>query len=763
MSDPRPEWDDERLGAAFATRAARTPEAPIDLVDEIRRAIDRVPTRSTARHGMLAVAAVVALAIGVAALAIVGRPLAQHSGPGPTTAVHAALGEPISVPEAIALRDASASDREIVVAGFQSATPPVPCPAPVGPANPTLLRCPESLAWLMARPELLWTTSGSSTSGGPPNGPAFHASYATVERGFADDPAKPVAVVVVGHFHDRRAALCEPASVVECGKTFIVDGVTFVNGGPRSITTLRRNERWDEATQTTVRIPPSDLEEDVDRLVLAQVLDGSILSRQLVTIDQVTGVEPVLANDDVVPHIGNPDTLIWIVIVLGLRDGVPTVRTFALMDGSNWFAEVTSKGAVMLERRASGGPSAPPPAIASADPTAFDSAPTSVLGIKVRDIATVMRDRRADFGDLGRDEFSIRAWYVGPNPSASCEPASPQIHPPTPPCDAARHWLVDRPEQLGAEVGQLRTNPEHWPPVLNPLLPVDVPFDVPATWSDDVPVPAPVIVLGHFEDMRVDTYAANLYFVIDALAWTRERPTRGLDSVTRLSSSGTEDPASVLARIDGIAGTTAVATWATVVDAPDFAALDPRAAENMPEFTSGRPVWVVRRLIESEMDGRQRLAVEWAFTADGGQRAWITPSPDSEPDLATTMNLHDLDPRTRIVRVFDYDQLVRSVRSAHSGESFAWRPTWPDRAGSLEVARGRTNWEIAIRWRSGSCDPEWSVLVNRLVDPPGVYIQPQTFGDYCPDEKHRRIIVIEFDQPVGLDQVKSSDPNGSGG
>lgn len=775
MTQSRPDWDDERLGAAFAARAAGAPPVPSDLASSV---MDRVGAGASGNRRFAPwLTAAAGIAIVIAAAAVFGVQPSRHfpasvptlpgktesGGVGPTASVGASLVEPISVAAAITVRDGGRdTGRELVVDGYLSPAPTLACPFIPADQNPTRIVCPQSFQWLMDEPEILMAVGPNETLGGPPKGAAIHPSFALVEPPTVPIPAtgavEPLPVVLIGHFHDRRAALCEPADLAACGDAFIVDRVAAVNGEPRGVLTRLRNERFDDATQRQVTEQPIDLQEDVDRLVLADVRGGSILSRQLVTIDQVIGIEPVLKDDGVVPHIGNPATLMWIVTVLAPGD-VPRARTFALMDGSNWFGEVTANGMVMIERsglRAPPGGSGMP--IPSADPSAFDVAPTSVLGIPVRDIATVERDRRAVLDDLGRDELAIRGWYVSPDPTKPCQPMLPAIHPPTPPCDGGRHWLLDRPDQLLTEAGQARTNPEHWPPVLNPILPVDVPFEVAPTWAGGVVNPLPVIVLGHFLDNRVETYAGNVYFVIDALAWTRDRPNASIDALTRLTNAATEDPGAVVARIAEVSPNDALATWTTVVDAADFAALEPRTAADAPEFTSGAPVWIVRRLIHSEMDGRPRLAIEWSYTADRGNRIWMTETPDSSPDLATTMDLHDLDARTRLVRVVDYDAQVVSVRST-AGLKLSWHRIEPREAG-LDVARGATDREVAIRWTSGACDPEWQILLRSIAGG-NVNVEIRTFGEFCPGDRGTSSVVLEFDRPIDPDALTTTyNPSG---
>lgn len=746
MTDLRPEWDDERLRAAFRVRAELAPIPPIDLGDAVLERLDRrrVPT---SRVGWLAAAAGVAVLVGIGSVMGV-RPSPRAPAPAPTSLVESALGQPLTVSEALALP--GDTDREVAVTGFlwSSTMTAVPCPVSPEPPNPTFLRCPETLTWIVER------APGGGARGVEPAGPAFHPSFALVDApslaSAPDGSAVPLPVVLVGHFDDRRAEFCSDANRAICRQTFVVDRVAVVNGGQRMVATVRRVQRFDDRTQTMVTETPRDLEADVDRLVLRYASGGTIESRLLVTLDQVTRVEPVLADDQVIAHLGNPAGLMWLVTVVEVRGAVAVPRTFALLDGTNWLAEITADGTVMHEREvAAPVPSdGAQPISPSADPHAFDGAPTSVLGIPVRDIATLERDRRADVGDLGRDEIAIRAWYVAPRPGVDCPPTSAVGV--APPCDEARHWLLDRPDQLGLEPGQGRADPDHWPPVLNPLVPIDVPFDVGETWSRGKATPQPVIVLGHFEDHRVRTYAGNLWFVVDALAWTKAQGSLAVDSLVRLTPSTTEDAAAVLARIETVTDTPAAATWTTVVDAATFATLDPRVAEDAPEFTTGGPVWIVRRLVNDVMDGRTRLAIQWAYTADGGSRVWLTSQPDAPADLATTIDLKAPDAVTDVIRVFDYGIGVTAVRRA-SDSALDWQRI-EDRDAQIDVARGRSEREVAVRWGSGTCDRAWDVrLQPRSGDPATIDVDVRTFDDYCPERPVTRSVLLVFDHAVDLD------------
>src|SRR4029078_6641533 len=96
-----------------------------------------------------------------------------------------------------------------------------------------------------------------------------------------------------GLFTPRGAPLGEAVSQPEtpCGDVFVVDRVAAVNGEPRPVATRLDNVRFDDATQQQVTHPPRDLVADVDQLAIDAVPGGSILSRQLVVINRVIGIE----------------------------------------------------------------------------------------------------------------------------------------------------------------------------------------------------------------------------------------------------------------------------------------------------------------------------------------------------------------------------------------------------------------------------------------------------------------------------------------
>jgi hypothetical protein len=743
---PESDWTEERLEAAFAARAAAAPTTPPQLGDDV---LVHLPPRGSSGErwrwvSLIAAAIAVAVVVGIGGLpdakpaqpglaapsAAASDSTSASDGPAtptPASAVLAALGDPLTVSEALAVRVSGDRYREIRVRGYLSHAPVIYCPLVVGPGNPTIITCPANWQWLMEQLE----TIGSNG----PAGPAIHASFALVEPplplGQTSDP--PVQVELIGHFNDRRASLCDAMNA--CEETFVVDRTLEVGGNPMPVRTINHTGR-----------DLKDIDEDLDALVAGAAPGAVVLSRQVVEIKPSFAIEPVLADDPVLSA-WDPAGPLWLVIAVDLRPAGAIARTFALIDGSDWFAEVTANGAKYLDRTAVTPSDGPQPQLPTGDPSAFDAAPTSMLGIPVRNIATLEAMRATSMDQLGRAEQAVRAWYLGPPPGISCTSIVPAIHPPTPPCDEARHWLLDDPHQYGVEQGQLRLNPaaDHLPPVLNPLFAIDVAFDVGETWHDGVPVPRPVIVLGHFADHRVDTYAGNLYFVIDALAWTPNRPAGSLDSVVRLTSSATEDVAAVLGRIAEVAPKEAVATWVTVVDASDFAELDRRSME-MPEFTSGVPVWLVARLAPDERDGR--LAVEWAWTADHGQRVWRTECADCSPDLATTL---DVDVDGTLVRVFDYDQVITSAGTSDGLSGLDWHQPHGNATDSMDVARGRTDREVVLRWRTNDCGATWSLTVGRFTEG-RVYFSP-SISEECNGDPVVLGIVLEFKDAVDIDKI----------
>jgi hypothetical protein len=751
---PPRDWDDDRLEAAFAARSAATPPTPSDLVDEALARIQRGERRAIAWPRVAFTGAVAALVVVLAGSTLLrtDEPLPGASKPpgatdGAPTAEAAdvvleALGDPITVSEALAIRDSEIDQQEILVKGFLSPPPSVQCMALTLHPHPLMPPICSAWQWLMESPEQFVPTGSSVVSGGPA-GPVLVPSFALVASAYGPlirNVESPVPIVLMGHFNDRRASFCGDKQE-QCLDTFLVDRLVEVNGVAHPVRTNNLGAHI-----------PEDPESDVDALVATAAPTAGIVSRQLVTAAQALDLEPVLKQDQIVPYIDR-SKLVWLVTTVDLSD-VPYARTFMLLDGSSWFAEITRSGAVMHER------SAPAPTRGAvlgptAEPDGFAGAPFSVAGIRVEGVSEITRKLRAEDSTILREEHAVRGWYIAPRPGVICDPTLPPVHAPTPPCDEARHWLLTDPQLYGVEEGQLRRDPVGVATILNPLLPVDVPLDVGETWRGDVPVPQPVVVLGHFNDSRVNGYRSDAYFVIDALAWSRTD--RALDRVTRMTPAATEDPSTVAARIDAISSEEPLATWLTAMDAADFAIVESsNAAGEAREFTSGPPVWIVQRLVLREDELEPEFAIETGYTADHGTRVWWRPTLDWYLDLATTIDFPDLDEYTDVLKVFDYSDVVVSIGSAEGRSGLSWRKAGPA-TGDYEVARGRTDREVVVRWRGRECAGSQRLNVADLGNG-GIRLEPREVGPTCTSGDVWRQVVIEFDHPVDVDRFRTGDP-----
>ena len=82
------------------------------------------------------------------------------------------------------------------------------------------------------------------------------------------------------------------------------------------------------------------------------------------------------------------------------------------------------------------------------------------------------------------------------------------------------------------------------------------------------------------------------------------------------------------------------------------------------------------------------------------------------------------------------------------------RPDWQrieDHRAGIDVARGRSVREVAIRWTSGACDRDWQVrLQPRVGDSGSISIDLGTFDEYCPQDPVARSVVLVFEHPVDL-------------
>jgi hypothetical protein len=266
------DWDDERLGAAFADRYDRP--APRDLDQETLRRVGETRRRPAwwphierrpqdrlvgAAVAVVAVVALVATVVlprasseptGSAAVssepgnvASPGRdsPSLQAIRPSPfvdgfATDVAGLKVRPIGdVPRLLA--DPTVGDTELAIAGWYSASDLVlPCPYQAEPISAVEIRCPDVHAWLSATDRPILSPSGSLDQATDPAGLLALRFIAPAEPVGGDGGPRvamnttPQAVVVVGHFHDERSARCPSAERLTCEQTFVVDVTSSAYG-----------------------------------------------------------------------------------------------------------------------------------------------------------------------------------------------------------------------------------------------------------------------------------------------------------------------------------------------------------------------------------------------------------------------------------------------------------------------------------------------------------------------------------------------------
>lgn len=349
------DWDDDRLTAAFHTRFDHS--APPTVARAVQGAIaGTTPARFhaferlQARH--LATAAVVIVLVGAltVALADIGR-----LGGGPSTparsgadATAGASATPtaqaitglafdlpvIQVTDAIAIRNAGTDDRELAVQGW-FASMMASCPAPnVNPINPLQVGCPDGFVWLMERAESVASRSGNQTTFSAPSGPALNPDMDDIDRSWepadsgldANGDSTPLDVVFVGHFDDRRAALCPKAEVDACRDRFVVDAVASVRGVPQPLSVVRYAS-------------PTSPVAEVEAIVANEAPQSPILSALVVDGNdpRLTESEPTLANGQG-RLIERP--ILWVVRVLESE----RVVTYIVVDGTDAIYEMTQDG-----------------------------------------------------------------------------------------------------------------------------------------------------------------------------------------------------------------------------------------------------------------------------------------------------------------------------------------------------------------------------------------------------------------------------------
>ena len=173
------------------------------------------------------------LAVAIAAIVLtraVGLGPAAPSASFPGTVE----GHPvITVSEAI-LHRANGDASDLSVEGWYQQPFLFGCPMPQAPEVPNIEGCTSHAGWLLERPEAVVHHRGNTTWTTPAVGPSVEVAFDGPSHDWArplpnDGDAVPTPRVLVGHFHDPRAAACQPANVHECGDEFVVTRVAWAN------------------------------------------------------------------------------------------------------------------------------------------------------------------------------------------------------------------------------------------------------------------------------------------------------------------------------------------------------------------------------------------------------------------------------------------------------------------------------------------------------------------------------------------------------
>lgn len=267
MTDQRPAWTDERLDRAFHARFDRP--APPETADLLHVAlasskgpVNGLWARRTwpPQRSVWAVAVVsVALVVVASLSALQPRPITPgpstgatgvsgtvepgSPGPEPSKPDDVAMPETIAVPgsstpqpvlsveQAYGVRDSNDPGREVVVGAWYSFTP-VPC-AQIPNSTSLLESCAVDFTWLYSAPDHLELPSPLQSPGGW--GPLVVGinvvmAYTNWDPPPADGRTHPV--VVLGHFHDKRATDCpEGDRRARCERLFVVDAPLWTPAG----------------------------------------------------------------------------------------------------------------------------------------------------------------------------------------------------------------------------------------------------------------------------------------------------------------------------------------------------------------------------------------------------------------------------------------------------------------------------------------------------------------------------------------------------
>ena len=737
-------WDDDRLAAAFAARAASVPRTPPDLVPAIVARLAREPQARTRSRplGFLAAAAALILVLGAGGLAVLTlshQPhVASSASPsaGPSDPVAAAADRyglvEMSVPEALAVRDQGFDGRELLVSGYLSNDPSTASSADTGlsgcvtPDGPSAFLTPRCVPRLMADPESIISRTLSSVSVREPTGPAFFPLFALT--GLPPTRAVPLVgdavpspITVIGHFYDRRQSDCDLKTPVNCSRTFVVDRIVRVDG---------RAWLTEDASPETAEL-------------LDQIVPGiQPLSVSTVAFIDLREIEPVFASSDRPPaDLGDVVRIVTALDPVAVAGPNRRARTFLVGASRSVIIEMTRDGPVLRVPAGQAESSAPSPAA---------DMPGQIHGIDVISVSGAIAIG-ASPTELTDRELAVHGWYVSPPRLLSCPMIPADLGPIEQRCPDGFRWLMQEPERLTLTTDP--TSERHPPsgPALNPLVRPVVPVAIPDAWLDD-PTPREVVVLGHFFDPRARSAVSARSFVVDALVWTAAG-LPALDTTVLRGVVPTETPDAVGARVDALL-TPAEATWIAAIPGSDLPSIDPDVATVVPELRSAPVVWIAQRLVVDRRSGIPEAVVQWAYTADEGTRVWQRDTgccrlaPERTVELAEAY-------RVSVSIVDDADQVERA-RADDSGIRRDW--STPTVGWETQVARGDTDRELAVRWISGSCDQGWTMEISKG---PQIDLRVPSVGN-CSGTRIQHGIVLTFDHPIDPATVKLPE-NLSGG